>query len=588
MSAGEIVRRGSARWKPDSQRTSCASCGSTFHLARRRHHCRACGDIFCSGCVQRNRAQNLVCRACSTAARQEDAQLREAMRLSLASASAVASAAAAAAPPLPRPTAPPLSQPPPVVPLGSTDGEYMTAGVTANTVHADEAAALRAALEQSLEESMGAVPAPPAPPATATATPTATPTPVMLSSTHAVADAADMSDGGEDLDAAIALSLASRPDADFASASRASRAVAPALAMTGAAASTATGASTTASVPRPKLVRSATEEQVELAIQQSLADAQLAAPHGVASATPRLIEPCTICFVDEGDAFVPDGCIHIICRDCALQYVRNALSDRAGAVFPEGLRCPQHSSGCSSFITLDDCAALLPGDDAGDASAEGATGGALLRKEYETLARHIVEAAIPDAQKLFCPKCEVVTLIDAADSGGSGGGGRVAPLPQGLQRCPHCDHTWEPATVAGEDAATSAFLDATSKPCPSCGQRTTHYHGHECHHIGAGTGGCPSCKQHWCYVCGRKHGEPGGRCTFHPDCEHHQTFCTGTNIKRHLAQLPYPHDTRCGCPICPNCRPRRPCAQCTGHCVVCRGLVPPGPTSLVETAAATT
>ena len=34
----------------------------------------------------------------------------------------------------------------------------------------------------------------------------------------------------------------------------------------------------------------------------------------------------------------------------------------------------------------------------------------------------------------------------------------------------------------------------------------------------------------------------------------------------------------CGCPICPDCRPGRPCAHCDppGQCVVCRGVVPPG------------
>ena len=33
---------------------------------------------------------------------------------------------------------------------------------------------------------------------------------------------------------------------------------------------------------------------------------------------------------------------------------------------------------------------------------------------------------------------------------------------------------------------------------------------------------------------------------------------------------------RCGCPICPDCRPNKPCALCSGSCVVCRGIVPPG------------
>ncbi|EPY52923.1 zf-FYVE type zinc finger protein [Schizosaccharomyces cryophilus OY26] len=37
-------------WKPDSEATVCAfpSCTARFGLFERRHHCRCCGDVFCS------------------------------------------------------------------------------------------------------------------------------------------------------------------------------------------------------------------------------------------------------------------------------------------------------------------------------------------------------------------------------------------------------------------------------------------------------------------------------------------------------------------------------------------------------------
>lgn len=35
-------------WVPDSARTNCASCMAPFTLLGRRHHCRKCGEIFCS------------------------------------------------------------------------------------------------------------------------------------------------------------------------------------------------------------------------------------------------------------------------------------------------------------------------------------------------------------------------------------------------------------------------------------------------------------------------------------------------------------------------------------------------------------
>ena len=35
-------------WTPDSARPYCALCAVSFTVFRRRHHCRACGDIFCA------------------------------------------------------------------------------------------------------------------------------------------------------------------------------------------------------------------------------------------------------------------------------------------------------------------------------------------------------------------------------------------------------------------------------------------------------------------------------------------------------------------------------------------------------------
>ncbi|GME86232.1 unnamed protein product [Ambrosiozyma monospora] len=42
-------------WKPDSSRFNCANCKRVFHYmteTRRKHHCRHCGDVFCSDCLK--------------------------------------------------------------------------------------------------------------------------------------------------------------------------------------------------------------------------------------------------------------------------------------------------------------------------------------------------------------------------------------------------------------------------------------------------------------------------------------------------------------------------------------------------------
>uniref|UniRef100_A0A8B9HPE3 Zinc finger, FYVE domain containing 9b n=1 Tax=Astyanax mexicanus TaxID=7994 RepID=A0A8B9HPE3_ASTMX len=38
------------QWVPDSQAPACMKCGSKFSFTRRRHHCRACGKVFCVVC----------------------------------------------------------------------------------------------------------------------------------------------------------------------------------------------------------------------------------------------------------------------------------------------------------------------------------------------------------------------------------------------------------------------------------------------------------------------------------------------------------------------------------------------------------
>ncbi|KAJ8614568.1 hypothetical protein CTAYLR_004077 [Chrysophaeum taylorii] len=121
--------------------------------------------------------------------------------------------------------------------------------------------------------------------------------------------------------------------------------------------------------------------------------------------------------------------------------------------------------------------------------------------------------------------------------------------------------------------ATTLFVEATSKPCPQCSFRITHHHGHACHHIRPGTG-CLNCGTHFCYRCLRR-GTSGTSC----GC---RLFCQNSDIVNNIERLPYPHDRRCGCPFCADCREGAPCPQCTGGCVVCRGLVPPGPLSFKD------
>jgi hypothetical protein len=64
--------RGPPVWVPDQDVIQCSCCNSQFTLFRRRHHCRACGQIFCADCSKFTKDLNCwgyngpvrVCESC--------------------------------------------------------------------------------------------------------------------------------------------------------------------------------------------------------------------------------------------------------------------------------------------------------------------------------------------------------------------------------------------------------------------------------------------------------------------------------------------------------------------------------------------
>lgn len=59
-------------WVPDEHARVCRDCGLGFTVLRRRHHCRACGQVYCADCSKHRMAlphfgystQERVCDAC--------------------------------------------------------------------------------------------------------------------------------------------------------------------------------------------------------------------------------------------------------------------------------------------------------------------------------------------------------------------------------------------------------------------------------------------------------------------------------------------------------------------------------------------
>merc|ERR1712216_1110481 len=47
------VHSNSPIWMPDESAPSCTKCNEPFNMFRRRHHCRACGEVCCAQCAPR-------------------------------------------------------------------------------------------------------------------------------------------------------------------------------------------------------------------------------------------------------------------------------------------------------------------------------------------------------------------------------------------------------------------------------------------------------------------------------------------------------------------------------------------------------
>eukprot|EP00756_Hemistasia_phaeocysticola_P012371 Hpha_TRINITY_DN15191_c3_g2::TRINITY_DN15191_c3_g2_i2::g.128344::m.128344 len=78
------------KWKPDKAATVCDQCWVDFTLLRRRHHCRACGGVFCGSCSEKkmvvgeSTTPQRVCDECYHQRKQEKRRERTAFAADLA------------------------------------------------------------------------------------------------------------------------------------------------------------------------------------------------------------------------------------------------------------------------------------------------------------------------------------------------------------------------------------------------------------------------------------------------------------------------------------------------------------------------
>jgi len=254
---------------------------------------------------------------------------------------------------------------------------------------------------------------------------------------------------------------------------------------------------------------------------------------------------------------------HMLCRACAAGTVSAAVGagqvplrccwepeKRPASAAPNAeLRCTEmvHPAAVSLLVASGDLAEnVLP--------------------RFEKL---ILLAALPPHLRMHCPHAGCGALLALGPDPANAADHETVLL----QACPYCSapvcvvcqspphdgrSCAEQQALMAErgkmEAATQALVAATAKPCPQCPPESavllTHYRGHGCHHLTHYTP--DGDEHHMCYLCGE---------IYDPNEEHGcELFC--------------PED--CSCPVCPDCKPEEPCADC-GCEYNCPGCFPPEP-----------
>ena len=226
------------------------------------------------------------------------------------------------------------------------------------------------------------------------------------------------------------------------------------------------------------------------------------------------------------EAFCKNGdCGHAACVGCTTQILRDALGDKTkvtsggvACIFPQ---CPARLDMETIRRVAAQGAALLPDDRAlSGQPAEPiqprvssvplgcliqdvlrARGSRLSDVEVEALGSRMRTALIPRERRLSCPQCALVMDVPVAPRASK------VTCSCGFAVCGRCRDVWDghglffsscearAELVEARDRGSSAYVEATSKACPECAARVTHWHGHACHHIspsmtGPATGGC--------------------------------------------------------------------------------------------------
>ena len=185
-----------------------------------------------------------------------------------------------------------------------------------------------------------------------------------------------------------------------------------------------------------------------------------------------------ICCRTMPDRFVVGECMHALCVSCTVMYVRSALGNVADDIHEGGLRCPQHNEGCTDMLDLENIQKLVDRTIPSDQDHVP-----FAADELGRLTRFVFEARIPHDLRFYCRKesCSRMFELTGTES-------RVVCPFCNTASCRDCKVLWHGALTCQEVQSmgkhqtreakqSQKLIDATSKACPNCGTRITHYHG---------------------------------------------------------------------------------------------------------------
>ena len=229
------------------------------------------------------------------------------------------------------------------------------------------------------------------------------------------------------------------------------------------------------------------------------------------------------------------GCRCLVHHNCLISYLKSIINDRmttsALDITQKGIHCPNYNKNTSH----NECQASIEGG---------------YFMQVKDLIRIVEISTVEQQQPLRPNEGEIETFTEAD----------LTKL-----------RSWLEEPTAENEEVKDVIIENSTKPCPKCKFRQSHFHGHNCHSVVCGV-----CHTGRCYRCGKENCLCGSS---HSNCKDLRSYA---DIMDFVVMKPYPYDKRCGCAICFDCRPKKPCGTCSGQCSVCLGYTNPGPEEIGE------